>query len=202
MAIKKSQNIQSELASIEASSPSKRGFAVRSLKAQADAARTPLERLADWLTTFFGTISFLIINVVVFVFWILANTGSIPGVPIFDPFPFVLLTTTVSLEAIVLAIIVLISQNRAARIGDVREEIDLHINRIAEAEVTQILKLVAAVAKKNGIETDDAEIERMLRPISESKVRHEVEKQTAPKDGPDIDQLAKQIQIPKVEIKK
>lgn len=180
-----------------------RTFAVRSLKAQADAKRTPIEKLADWLTTFFGTVSFLVINVIVFVVWIVVNNGGVPGVAVFDPFPYVLLTTTVSLEAIVLAIIVLISQNRAARISDVREEIDLHVNRIAEAEVTQILRLLTEVAKKSGINTDDdPEIQRMLRPIRNSDIQRKVEQQTDPKNNSEWEQLARQIPIHKLTPKK
>ena len=40
----------------------------------------------------------------------------------------------VSLEAIILAIFVLISQNRAMKVDDLREEIHLQINIIAEKE--------------------------------------------------------------------
>lgn len=201
MAKKSLENSLKDLQDEPQSNP--RAFAVHSLKAQADARRTALEKLADWLTTFFGTVAFLVLNVVVFAIWILVNTGMVPGVPIFDPFPFVLLITTVSLEAIVLAIIVLISQNRAARISDVREEIDLHVNRIAEAEITQILKLLTQLAAKNGINVDnDPEIQRMLRPIQSSYIKRKVEEQTVPKGGGEWDQLAKQIPIPKINVKK
>ena len=54
-----------------------------------------------------------------------------PGIKPFDPYPFGFLTMVVSLEAIILAILVLISQNRASRVDDIREEIDLQVNIIA-----------------------------------------------------------------------
>lgn len=140
------------------------------------------ERFADWMTALFGTVTFLSLNATLFALWIPINLGWIPGVAIFDPFPFVLLTTIVSIEAIFLAIIVLISQNRAAHVADVREEIDLHINKIAEAEVTQIIKMLAELSKKQGVDfSDDPEIRRMLRPISSSDIEHKIEEQTAPK---------------------
>jgi len=43
------------------------------------------------------------------------NTGAVPGIGPFDPFPFPFLTMTVSLEAIFLALFVLASQNRLTR---------------------------------------------------------------------------------------
>ncbi len=133
------------------SGQSKRSTIIRSFKAQADARRTKAEIFADWLTGFFGTVTFLIINAIWFSVWILHNIGMIPILEPFDPFPFGLLTMVVSLEAIFLAIIVLISQNREAKIADLREEIDLQINVIAEEEVTYIVKMLNAIMKKQGI---------------------------------------------------
>jgi uncharacterized membrane protein len=66
------------------------------------------------MTNTLGSIWFLSLKVIWFITWILVNIGAIPGVSSFDPFPLVLLTTVVSLEAIILAIFVLISQNRAS----------------------------------------------------------------------------------------
>jgi len=60
----------------------------------------------------------------------------------FDPFPFSFLTMVVSLEAIFLAIFVLISQNRMARLADHRAHLDLQVNLRAEQEITTTLKLV------------------------------------------------------------
>lgn len=157
---------------------SRRRRIIKSLKAQADAHRTPAERFADWLTNFFGTVGFLALNAIWFVAWIIINLGWIPGVEPFDPFPFGLLTMVVSLEAIFLAIIVLISQNRAARIADLREEIDLHINTIAEEEVTKMIKLQLMLLEKNGVVLeDDPDLERMLRPLQSAEIERTIERQ-------------------------
>jgi len=156
-----------------------RGFAVSSLKAQADAKRTFSEKFADWVTTASGSVIFLTLNILWFATWIVINMGMVPGVEAFDPFPFGLLTMIVSLEAICLAVLVLISQNRESRIADIREEIDLHINKIAEAEITQIIKMLAQVLEKEGIDTKkDLVLQRMLKPISSSDIQRKIEKQT------------------------
>lgn len=151
---------------------------IKSLKAQADARRTPAERFADWLTDFFGTVGFLVLNAVWFVIWIILNMGWVPGIQPFDPFPFGLLTMVVSLEAIFLAIIVLISQNRAAKIADLREEIDLQINTMAEEEVTKMIQLQLKLLEKNGvILEEDYDLERMLRPLHSADIAHSLENQ-------------------------
>lgn len=157
-----------------------RKFIVRSLKARADAKRNPMEKVADWMTSFFGSITFLVANILWFVIWITMNVGWWPGIAPFDPFPFGLLTMVVSLEAIILAIIVLISQNRAARIGDLREETDLQINTMAEEEITKMIELQLILLKKNGIHIkpeDDPALERMLRPLRSSVLQQKIEKQ-------------------------
>lgn len=102
----------------------------------------------------------------------------IPGLPSIDPFPFGLLTMVVSLEAIFLAIIVLISQNREARIAELREEVELYINTYAENEITKILYLQSLLLKKHGIDTsEDTEIAEMLKNLEADKIEHELEKQ-------------------------
>lgn len=150
----------------------------RSIKAKSDAKRTNTEKLADVMTSKFGSITFLIINVIVFVVWVLINTNQIKGILAFDPFPFSLLTTIVSLEAIILAIFVLISQNRNMKVDDLREEIHLQINIIAEKEITQIMKMVALLLEKHGVDvSQDPALKKLLKPISEEEIEKRLEKE-------------------------
>lgn len=130
---------------------------INSFKAKMDLQRKFRDKVADFLTDSFGTVLFLGINALWFGIWILINTGLIPGIVAFDPFPFGLLTMTVSLEAIFLAIIVLISQNRSAKIDDLREEIDLQINVRTEEEVTKILIILDRIHDHLGLPPKDDE---------------------------------------------
>ncbi|MCC2631917.1 MAG: hypothetical protein K0S20_616 [Patescibacteria group bacterium] len=149
-----------------------------SYKSKADAKRTAAEKFADLMTDSFGSVAFLVLNLTWFVIWIPWNMGLIPGVEAFDPFPFGLLTMIVSLEAIFLAIVVLISQNRAARIADLREEIDLQVNLISEEEITKLIKMLSALLEKQGINTkEDEELQQMLRPIQGSDLEKSIENQ-------------------------
>jgi CRP/FNR family cyclic AMP-dependent transcriptional regulator len=104
---------------------------------------TLLERIADWIAWFSGSMPFLLINLIWFVTWISLNTFILPVDPAtgergFDPFPFGLLTMIVSLEAIFLSCFVLISQNRQAEKDRVRSDIEYEVNIKAELEVAHL----------------------------------------------------------------
>lgn len=152
--------------------------AIKSYRAKADAKRTLAEKAADWMTGVFGSVWFLTLNLTWFVVWIVWNTEIVPGVEPFDPFPFGLLTMVVSLEAIFLAIIVLISQNRAGKIAEVREEVDLYINTLAEGEITKEMKMLALLLEKAGVDIeDDPELAKMLKPISNDQLETSLEEE-------------------------
>jgi len=76
---------------------------------------------------------------VLFAMWIAMNLGNgLPGIPMFDPFPFGLLTMAVSLEAIILSVFVLLSQNRQAAKERVRGDIEYDVNLKAELEIAHL----------------------------------------------------------------
>jgi len=150
----------------------------KTLKAKANAKRTPAERFADVITSYSGNFGFLSLNILIFIIWILVNTNKIPGVLPFDPYPFQFLTMAVSLEAIILSILVLMSQNRAGKIDDLREEIHLQVNLISEREITKTIELVAKIAEKQGIDiSKDKELQKMLKPIKEQDIEKRLEKE-------------------------
>lgn len=151
---------------------------IRSFQASANAHRGVFGRLADFLTTRFGSITFLFINIVWFFLWITVNLNIIPGIPAFDPYPFGLMTMLVSLEAIILSIVVLMSQNRASHIADVREEMDLQLDVITEKEITKIMELVVKLAEQQRLDLkDDKILQEMLKPINVGKIERVLERQ-------------------------
>jgi uncharacterized membrane protein len=148
------------------------------MKARANEKSGFAAKLADKLTIAFGSMPFLLINCLWFAIWIVINVGLFPGIPIFDPFPFGFLTMIVSLEAIILAIIVLISQNRAARIADLREEVALQVEEISEQEITKILELLVKMSEAQGIIlSNDQELRMMLNPTDTEKLTDALEKE-------------------------
>jgi uncharacterized membrane protein len=98
---------------------------------------TRLQKIADWIAWFSGSMPFLMVNAVWFIVWILINTMNL-GLPRFDPYPFGLLTMIVSLEAIFLSCFVLVSQNRQAEKDRVRSDVEYEINVKAELEVAHL----------------------------------------------------------------
>lgn len=148
------------------------GFEARELKKRSWAVR-----LADKLTAVFGSFAFLTINILFFILWVCVNTEIINIIPAFDPFPFPLMTTIVSLEAIVLTLIVLMSQNRSSFISSLREEIDMQVNLTAEREITKILQLIGKIAQKQGVKIDDKDYEEMIKNVDISYIERRLERQ-------------------------
>ena len=109
----------------------------RNVNEEVEEKLTVIQRSADWIAWFSGSMPFLALNTTWFVVWISANTFDL-GIRQFDPYPFGLLTMIVSLEAIFLSIFVLISQNRQAEKDRVRSNIDYEVNVKAEMEVAYL----------------------------------------------------------------
>lgn len=134
-----------------------------------------IDRSADFLRDSFGTVWFLTINAVIFLSWILINSGLIPNFQVFDPFPYGLLTTAVSLEAIFLSIIVLISQNRSSEIDSIRDELDLQINIRSESEITRIINMLDEIHDHMGLPAeDDEELKIMKQKIDINDIRNKL----------------------------
>lgn len=139
--------------------------AFRAIKAEHSSNRSKMEIAADRMIGVASSTWFLLAHVAVFLIWILIN-APLPGMPQFDPYPFGMLTTIVSLEAIFLAIFVLMTQSRESRIGELREELTLQVNLRMEEEITKTLHLVAGLYSRLNLQlAEDAELRSMLEPL-------------------------------------
>lgn len=123
---------------LRASSHLLRYTSVRNANHDSIAAESAFEKLADMVTKFTGSMSCLWLHIIFFTFWIFWNTGWVEGLSVIDPFPFTFLTTTVSLEAIVLTIFVLLSQNRQATKDRLRSDVEYDVNLKAELEIRHL----------------------------------------------------------------
>lgn len=115
-----------------------RHTASRNANDQEEDKRTKVQKAADWIAEFSGSIPFLMIHVGFFAFWLIVNWVPIPGFTPFDPYPFGFLTLSVSLEAIFLSVFVLLSQNRQAAKDRIRSDIEYDVNLKAELEIAQL----------------------------------------------------------------
>jgi uncharacterized membrane protein len=102
--------------------------------------RTLPQRIADAISEICGSMSFLITQMFLFACWMIWNTGLTGwfGSKAFDPFPFSLLGTSVSVEAILLSTFVLISQKRQGAKDRIRADIEYEVNLKAEMEVAYL----------------------------------------------------------------
>lgn len=136
------------------------------------------ERIADRITAFTGSMTFVVLHVILYSGWIAINLGAVPGVARFDA-SFVMLAMEASVEAIFLSTFVLISQNRMAAAANRRAELDLHINLLAEHELTKLATLVARIAEKAGVAIDDPEIHEIRKDIEPESVLDALEEKSA-----------------------
>ncbi|OGK16156.1 hypothetical protein A2690_01820 [Candidatus Roizmanbacteria bacterium RIFCSPHIGHO2_01_FULL_39_12b] len=149
---------------------------IESFRKEHDKKRTLYDKFSDEITEISGSLPFLLFHTAFFIGWVVINTNIIPEIFPFDPFPFGLLTMIVSLEAIFLSIFVLLSQNRQAKIGELREETHLQIDMIAEKEITKLIQMQAIIMKRLGIKIEgDEELEKMMQDVDTQDIKKQLE---------------------------
>jgi len=151
----------------------------RAIKAQHASNRSQMEILADRMIGVASSTPFLVIHALVFVGWIAWNLPGI-ALPQFDPYPYGMLTTIVSLEAIFLSIFVLMTQSRESRIGELREELTLQVNLRMEEEITKTLHLVAGLYSRLGLQlADDPRLRMMREALAPNKIASDLTEQNS-----------------------
>lgn len=124
--------------------------------------RSRSEAVTDTIGGFVGTISFVIAQLVAFAVWMIVNAGTIPQLAPFDPFPYPLLSSITSLEAVLLAAFVLMKQNRMGMVADRRDHLDLQVNLLTEQRATQIIQMLDRVSTRLGVDHHHDETGREL----------------------------------------
>lgn len=129
-------------------------------------------KVAHAIADFVGTIKFAVLNALFFALWMVANLSVLP----FDPYPFTLLITIVSLEAIFLSIIVLISQNELSRQQDRRNNLDLQVNLLLEQESTELIRVILLMAEKLGVDPRElTKLQSMAEDTSPEEVLQKID---------------------------
>lgn len=116
-----------------------------------------------------GSMRFVAAHAIVVVIWVAINHGFVPDVRPFDP-AFIGLGTTASVEAIFLTAFVLISQNRLAAADERRADLDLHVNLLAEHELTRLAVLVERIAERLGLPADVRDLGEVKRDVEPAQV--------------------------------
>jgi uncharacterized membrane protein len=148
---------------------------LRDRREREQASATIQDRIAEVITAFAGSMTFVILHLIVFTIWVGVNAGFIPGLPRWDE-SFVILGTSASVEAIFLSTFVLISQNRMAAAADKRADLDLQITLLSEHEVTKLVTLVSAIAERLDVRTEvDAELHELKQDVDPEPVLDRIE---------------------------
>ena len=113
--------------------------------------RTLGQKSADFITSWMGSWTFIIILIILMFLWIWFNgyylIKVLNGIP-FDPFPYILLNLTLGCLTAIQVPIILMSQNREAQKDRLRAEYDYAINRKAAREVGEIQKQLDRIERK------------------------------------------------------
>lgn len=98
--------------------------------------------------------------------WVVINSGVVPGVVPWDPYPFRFLATLASVEAPFLTILVLMGQHRESRINELRDEVTLQVAFQSEKKASAAVRLLLQQAKGEAFEQNElddmAPLERAL----------------------------------------
>jgi len=124
------------------------------------------ERVADRIATWVGSWTFIISQTFILVLWIILNW--IAWTNHWDPYPFILLNLALSFQSAYAAPILMISQNRQAKLNERRNHLDLQINMLAEQETTEILRLLRLLCEHSGLRLTEVDNRRGL----EEETRH------------------------------
>lgn len=114
-----------------------RNAATRNVNEEVEDNRSVVMRVADWIADFSGSLPFLFLHLGFFAIWIGSNI-VLPKDTRFDEYPFGFLTLVVSLEAIVLSVFVLLSQNRQIAREKVRSDVEYDVNLKAEMQIAHM----------------------------------------------------------------
>ena len=141
-------------------------------------ARRGQDRAADAITRFTGSMTFVYLHLALYAAWIVANLGLVPGLGGIKGFDegFTVLAMAASVEAIFLSTFVLISQNRMQTLADKRADLDLQVSLLAEHEVTELIRMVRAMAQRMGVaEASDPELDELAQDVQPETVLTHIE---------------------------
>jgi uncharacterized membrane protein len=158
--------------------------AIAKVEDAARRVRTPTERTVDAIAQFLGRPLFLSVQVVWMGAWISWNVLAPHRA--FDRPPFYLLDSVLSVEAIVISTFVLISQNRMSAADTRREQLNLQVNLLAEAEMTSALNLLHRISQHLRLPdtAGDAEARELATRTDIAEVARHVDEQLAPEPTP------------------
>lgn len=132
--------------------------AVAKIEAAIQGERSLGERIGRFCVRYIGTWKSFVAHGALLLCWMGANSGLLGRAAVFDPYPFNLLSLAATLEAILLALLILLSQNRLQHESDRRSHLELQINLMAEIEGTKMLQMLDTLCRHFGLAGESKEV--------------------------------------------
>lgn len=146
------------------------------LAQDASERRSLTTKIGARLTSGFGTMASVILHLLAIAGWCLVNSGWLKELKPFDPYPFNLLTLIVSFESVLIALFVLLTQNRMSREADLRAHLNLQMGILIEQEMTAVLQLTKKLVEREGLLEAEEEVEQLLEQTDIEQLADELEK--------------------------
>jgi uncharacterized membrane protein len=147
--------------------------AIAAMENESQTHRTLGERVADLVARVVGSWPFIIAQSLILGTWIALNIAG--WFYQWDPYPFILLNLLLSFQAAYASPIIMMSQNRQAKLNELRNKLDLQINLLAEQENTETLKLLRLLCERAGIPIDASTGQVLEQAVCPDKVIHQID---------------------------
>src|SRR5712671_4647172 len=109
--------------------------------------RNLLTRILEFVPAVAGTLPAVLAHAVLILVWVTINLGLIRGIKIFDPAPFYLLADIFTIEAILLTLFVLASQNRQRARDRIQSDISFESSLNSELKIAYLHEKVDRLAE-------------------------------------------------------
>jgi uncharacterized membrane protein len=104
---------------------------------------TRMERFVERTVGFASRPQFLALLTLAVILWIVANVAlAAAGLPPADPPPFFALQGVVGLAALMMTVLILITQNREKKIGEHRDQLTLELAILSEKKAAKLIALI------------------------------------------------------------
>jgi uncharacterized membrane protein len=151
---------------------------IAQLEQQLVAQRSRTERWGSSVAHFFGSLRFVVAQILFFGAWMALNASGITWFGSFDPYPFPFLSLIVGIEFIFLTTFVLTNQKYQMRHAEQWSHLHLQLSMLTEQEVTKNMQMIHTICRNFEPETPtrDEEVRELAQDTEITTLVEEIEK--------------------------
>jgi uncharacterized membrane protein len=159
---------------------------IAELERRAQDAMSPHQRWIERVTRRIGRPRIVYVILAFAAVWVAVNAGlALTGHTAFDPAPFPLLDSIMTLVSLMLVVLVLTTESRAAQIEIQRRRLDLQINLLTERRTAKLIEMIDALRRDlPSVPThDDPEVTALRERTDPHAVARAIEERTPGEPG-------------------